>query len=236
MLPIGVVTFVTMDRQREGEVTVGPWRTNIGKYAIMFDRGFELKHREEDPALWGNLTETSRVWGAVLSLEDYQKYVDEGRIKEAEQMPPESDETKPVPPGQTDPISLNLITDGMEMATFNNEYGHRYYEYQTVGKLMERGLPGAAGEPVRKVKSYTAKIEGKTRVTFEGKPYDLVVISPGKYQLEDYKGTAVKEYNDTTLDTAPLTYIGGGRRRKSRRSKKRRASRRAKKHTRRSRS
>jgi hypothetical protein len=234
MPSIGVVTFVTIDGKREGEVTIQP--NHRGNYVIRFDRGFVLERREEDPVLWPKLAELrGRVWAAGMLPEEYQKYVDEGRIKMVEQMPPESSETLPVPPGQKDPISLDLIADGMKMATFNDEYGHRYYQYQSVKDLMERGQHGATGEPVRNVKSYTAKIEGKTRVKFEGKPYDLVVISPGKYQLEDEEGKVIKEYDDTALDTAPLTYIGGGRR-KTRRSKKRRASRRAKMRTRRSRS
>jgi len=232
MPPIGVVTFVTIDGKREGEVTIQP--TTRGTYLIMFDRGFDLKRQEEDPVLWPKLTEMrGRVWAAGMVREEFQKYVDDGRIKVA--MPPESDETRPVPPGQKDPVSLDLITDGMKMATFNEEDGHRYYQYQTVKELMERGQHGATGEPVRKVKSYTAKIEGKTRVTFEGNPYDLVVISPGKYQLEDDKRKVIKEYDDTTLDEANLNLVGGGHR-KSRRVKKRHVSRRAKKHTRRSRS
>jgi hypothetical protein len=231
MPPIGVVTFVTADGEREGGVTI---KVNPrGKYYIAFDQGFVLTREEEDPVLWPKLAEMKgRVWAAVMSPEEYQKYVDEGRIKVAEQMPPE---TLPVPPGQNDPISRELITDGMKMATFNNEYGHRYYQYDTVEQLMKNGQEGATGEPVRNVKSYTAKIEGKTRVMFEGKPYDLVVISPGKYQLEDDGGKVIKEYDDTDLDTAPLDHVGGGRR-KTRRSKKRRASRRAKMRTRRSRS
>ena len=233
MIQTGVVTFVTMDRKREGEVTI---KVNPrGKYYIAFDQGFELTHEEEDPILWDKQFEAENVLVAGISLEDYNKYVADGRIKVAEQMPPESDEIRSVPPGQTDPVSLEPITHGMKMATFNNEYGHRYYQYDTVKQMMENGQKGATGEPVRKVESYTAKIEGKTRVMFEGKRYDLVVISPGKYHLENDEGRVVKEYDDTTLDTAPLDHVGGGRR-KSRRSKKRHASRRAKRRTRRSRS
>jgi hypothetical protein len=230
----GVATFVTIDGKREGEVTIQP--NQRGNYEIRFDRGFELERREEDPVLWPKLGEMrGGVWAAGMLPEEFQKYVDERRIKMVEQMPPPSSETLPVPPGQNDPISLNLITDGMKMATFNDEYGHRYYQHQSVNDLVERGHKVFPGQPVRNVKSYTAKIQGKTRVKFEDKPYDLVVISPGKYQLEDDEGKVIKEYDDTALDTAPLTYIGGGRR-KTRRSKKRRASRRAKKRTRRSRS
>ena len=233
MLPIGVVTFVMMNGKK-GEVTIK--RNPIGNYTMAFDRGFTLEREEDDPALWNtSMTETANgFWMIGMTPKDYQKYVDEGRIEVAEQMPPESDEIRPVPPGQKDPVSLDLITDGMKMATFNDEYGHRYYQYDTVKQLMDRGQHSVTGEPVRKVKSYTAKIEGKTRVTFKGKPYDLVVISPGKYQLEDDTGAVIKEYDDTALDTAPLAYGGG--RRKTRRSKKRRASRRAKTRTRRSRS
>ena len=230
MIQTGVVTFVTMDRKRVGEVTIK--KTRNGYYYIAFDRGFVLSPKERDEM---EVVEVDNVGNADLTLEDYNKYLADGRIKVAEQMPPESDEIRSVPPGQTDPVSLEPITHGMKMATFNNEYGHRYYQYDTVKQMMENGQKGATGEPVRKVESYTAKIEGKTRVMFEGKRYDLVVISPGKYHLENDEGRVVKEYDDTTLDTAPLDHVGGGRR-KSRRSKKRHASRRAKRRTRRSRS
>ena len=230
MIQTGVVTFVTMDRKREGEVTIG--RARNGKYYIAFDRGFDLTRKEEDPMLWDELFEAGNVLNVIISLEDYNKYVADGRIKVANE---KHVMTWTVPPGQKDPISLDLITEGMKMATFNDEYGRRYYQYDTVKALIKNGQKGATGEPVRNVKYYTARIEGKTRVKFEGKPYDLVVISPGKYQLENDEGRVVKEYDDTTLDTAPLDHVGGGRR-KSRRSKKRHASRRAKKHTRRSRS
>lgn len=144
-------------------------------------------------------------------------------------------ETRTVPPGQRDPVSLEIITDGMEMADFNKEYGHRYYQHSTVKRLLKGGLPGATGEMVSDVKPYIAKIEGTTKVTLNGEKYDLVAISPHAYHLENAKGEVIKEYDDTTLDEANLNLVGGGRR-KSRRVKKRHASRRAKRRTRRSKS
>jgi hypothetical protein len=169
---------------------------------------------------------------------EYDTLVKNGTLILPLVMPPPSDDKMAVLPGQRDPISLELIIEDMKMATFNDEYNrHRYYQYETVKSLIENGSRTATGEELNPttVKSYTAKIEGKTRVNFEGKQYDLVAVSPGKYQLEDDSGNTVKQYDNSTLENAPLDHIGG-RRRKTRRSKKRRASRRAKGRTRRPRS
>jgi len=146
-------------------------------------------------------------------------------------------ETRTVPPGQEDPISYVLITDGMPMATFNDEFNQkRYYQRTTVDGYSDTART-PDGTPMKRetVQYYTAKVEGKTRVKHNGKLYDLVAVSPHEYHLEDDKGEVIKEYDDDTLDKARLEKVGG-RRRKSRRVKKRHASRRAKKHTRRSKS
>jgi hypothetical protein len=172
-----------------------------------------------------------------FTKEQYDGYIKDGTVILPVAMPPPSDEKMVVLPGQKDPISYEPIIDDMKMATFNGEYNkHRYYQYETVKSLIENRSRTATGEDINPatVKTYTAKIEGKTRVKFEGKPYDLVVISPGKYKLEDDSGNTVKEYDNSTLENAPLDHVGG--RRKTRRSKKRRATRRAKGRTRRSRS
>uniref|UniRef100_A0A6C0JJP8 Uncharacterized protein n=1 Tax=viral metagenome TaxID=1070528 RepID=A0A6C0JJP8_9ZZZZ len=159
-----------------------------------------------------------------------------------------------IPPGQQDPISSALITDGMEMATFNNELDRkRYYQRGTVDRLVESelahqrdyqgrtadkpvGVRTLDGTPLKpeSVKHYTAKVDGEYPAILNREKYDLVAISPHKYHLKNTKGEVINEYDDATLEAAlgkNLQIVGG--RRKSRRVKKRHATRRAKKHTRR---
>jgi len=201
-------------------------------WIIYFDRGDRM---EDDEIPNDHYSETSdgSQFLYYTGLE-YDTLVKNGTLILPLVMPPPSDDKMAVLPGQRDPISLEPIIDDMKMATFNDEYNnHRYYQYETVKSLIENGSRTATGEELNPttVKSYTAKIEGKTRVKFEGKQYDLVAVSPGKYQLEDDSGNTVKQYDNSTLENAPLDHIGG-RRRKTRRSKKRRATRRANRHIR----
>lgn len=205
-------------------------------WMIYFDRGDEMT---DDEFPDNHYSETSDgIQFLYYTKVQYGELLKDGTVILPVAMPPPSDDKMAVLPGQKDPISYEPIIDDMKMATFNDEYNkHRYYQYETVESLIKNGSRSVTGEGINPatVKSYTAKIEGRTRVKFEGNPYDLVVISPGKYHLEDDSGKTVREYDNDTLKDEDLEHVGGGRR-KTRRSKKRRATRRAKKRTRRSRS